>query len=214
MSRPSSRNGPLTGLSVPVLLAFVLFAAPSLLAQTATITGRVVSGEGNPLEVANVYITEMNISVGTNAQGRYTITIPAERVRSQAITLRARAIGYVSANTPFRLTPGAHTFDFTLARDINRLQEVVITGMSAGTEQKKTAYTITALTPQDMPVPAASALSALEGKVPGAQIVTPNGRPGVDRPSRTEIDRRLDWSEPADHGRRRDSQRDDVGDQP
>ena len=139
MSRPSVRNRPVAGLTLPVLLAIAGLAVPFAkhLAQSATITGRVISDQGNALEVANVYITEMNISVGTNAQGRYTITIPAERVRSQAITLRARAIGYVSANTPFRLTPGAHSFDFTLTRDINRLQEVVITGMSAGRCRRK-----------------------------------------------------------------------------
>ena len=181
MSRPSTRTRRFTNLFAPSLLLAVALTTPSLglLAQSATITGRVVSEQGNVLEVANVYITELNISVGANAQGRYTITIPAERVRSQQINLKARAIGYVSASFPLTITPGTHTHDFMLVRDINRLQEVVITGMSAGTEQKKTAYTITALTPQDMPVPAASALTALEGKVPGAQIVTPNGRPGT-----------------------------------
>jgi TonB-linked SusC/RagA family outer membrane protein len=162
-----------------MVLMVLMAPGAELLAQGATITGRVLSEQGNTLEVGNVYITEMNISVGLNAQGRYTITIPAERVRSQQIVLRARAIGYVGTNTPMTLTPGPHTHDFLLVRDINRLQEVVVTGMSAGTEQKKTAYTVTALTNQDMPVPGASALSALEGKVPGAQIVTPNGRPGT-----------------------------------
>ncbi|HEX8943610.1 MAG TPA: TonB-dependent receptor plug domain-containing protein, partial [Gemmatimonadaceae bacterium] len=181
MSRTSKWSTLCSGVSLPLMLAVVapMTGGTALLAQAATITGRVLSEQGNTLEVANVYITELNVSVGVNAQGRYTITIPAERVRSQAIVLKARAIGYVSASTPMTLTPGAHSHDFTLTRDINRLQEVVVTGMSAGTEQKKTAYTVTALTAQDMPIPAASALTALEGKVPGAQIVTPNGRPGT-----------------------------------
>ena len=53
-----------------------LLAVPTsiLSAQAATLSGRVLSESGQPLENANAVITELNISVGANAQGRYTIT--------------------------------------------------------------------------------------------------------------------------------------------
>src|SRR5258705_2945639 len=159
------------------VLALTLSARP-VLAQSAVIAGRVTSESGNALEVSNVFITELHISVPTNAEGRYTFTIPAERVRGQAIALRARSIGYASISKPLTLTAGAHTVDFSLKRDINRLQEVVVTGTVGATPIKKTAFNITSLDQADMPVPSTNALLQLQGKVTGAQVVQPNGRPG------------------------------------
>src|SRR5512135_2052554 len=73
-----------------------LIAVPAARAQTqsAVITGKVTSEAGQPIDQANVYMNELSISVATNAQGVYTITIPAVRVQGQAVNLRVRAIGY------------------------------------------------------------------------------------------------------------------------
>ena len=82
--------------------ALSLLLLPTLAAtahgQGAVISGRLTGEQGNPLEVATVFITEMNIALQTDAQGRYTISIPAERVRSQAVVLRARRIGHVATS--------------------------------------------------------------------------------------------------------------------
>ncbi|MGQ0538034.1 MAG: carboxypeptidase-like regulatory domain-containing protein, partial [Gemmatimonadaceae bacterium] len=76
--------------------AFTLttLTAGSLLAQGATISGRVRSEQGQLLQGANVLVTELNVSVGTSDQGVYRITLPAERVRGQTVTIRVRSIGY------------------------------------------------------------------------------------------------------------------------
>src|SRR5437868_6363164 len=81
-------------------------AAPAAWAQTqnAVITGKVTSEFGQPIDQANVYMNEMNISVGTNAQGVYTITVPGARVGGQAMNLRVRAIGYQPGVRPIRVT--------------------------------------------------------------------------------------------------------------
>lgn len=183
LCRPSGFRLPLTLpiLLVVPLIAVVLLAAaaPRALAQNATITGSITSESGQPIENANAYITEMNVSVATNAQGRYSMLIPAERVRGQQVTLRARAIGHLMQMRSIILRAGPQTFDFELKRDINRLQEVVITGMTAGTQQQKTTFTVSALNAeQDLQVPTTNALQELAGKVPGAAIVQTSGRPG------------------------------------
>jgi len=121
----------------------------------------------------------MSISVPTNAQGQYTITIPAARVNGQAVTLRARAFGYTPGVKPLRVTPGAQTFDFSLAQDVNRLSTVVVTGVTAGTETKKLPFTVAQVNEKDMPVPGVSPLSQLQGKVPGVSIASTTGRPGA-----------------------------------
>src|SRR5947209_1989991 len=92
--------------------------------QAATIAGTIKSESGQPIENANAFIQEMNISVATNAQGRYSIVIPAERVRGQAVVLRIRAIAHLAQSRPITLRGGTQIIDFEMQRDINRLQEV------------------------------------------------------------------------------------------
>src|SRR5688572_2897299 len=160
------------------LSLFLTFGAAAY-GQPAVITGRVTAEQGNPLEVATVFITEMNVATQTDGQGRYTINLPAERVRGQAVVLRARRIGHVATSRPITITPGPQTHDFVLRQDINRLSDVVVTGVTAGTEQRKIPFAVSTLSADEMPVPSANALAQLQGKVTGAQIVMPSGRPGT-----------------------------------
>ena len=67
-----------------------------------------------------------------------------------------------------------------MRKDINRLQEVVVTGVTGATEQKKTTFAVTSLnSEEDLVVKPASALASIAGKVPGATVVGSNGRPGT-----------------------------------
>ncbi len=160
--------------------AVALMRVPAAYAQSAILNGRIVSESGQPIENGNAFITEMNISVATNAQGRYTITIPAERVRGQTVALKVRAIGHLAQTKDVVLRAGTQTNDFELRRDINRLQEVVVTGVTGATEQKKTTFAITSLdAEQDLTVKPSSALASLADKVPGATVVGSSGRPGT-----------------------------------
>ena len=77
---------------LPVLPLLAAFAV-SPVTDTLTITGTVKSEQGMNLVGANVYITEMNVSVGTNDAGVYRIVLARERVRGQSVHLRVRAIG-------------------------------------------------------------------------------------------------------------------------
>ena len=159
-------------LFVVTALALSLLGAPTLHAQAATLTGLVTSETGQVLENANAFITELNISVATNAQGRYNIVIPGERVRGQTVTLRIRAIGHLAQAKALTLRAGTLTNDFLMRKDINRLQEVVVTGVTGATEQKKTTFAVTSLnSEEDLVVKPASALSSIAGKVPGATVV-------------------------------------------
>src|SRR4051812_35090875 len=169
------------GPSLAALLGLVLaIPAVGAQAQVATITGKVTSEFGQPVDQANVYINDLNISVGTNAEGAYTITIPAARVQGQPVNLRVRAIGYQPGLRPIRVTAGAQTQDFALKQDINRLNEVVVTGtVGEGTERSKVPFAITRLTAEDLPVPALDPLQALQGKVSGVRIASSSGRPGA-----------------------------------
>jgi TonB-linked SusC/RagA family outer membrane protein len=148
-------------------------------AQNAVITGTVRSEFGDAIDAANVYINDLQISVATNAQGAYTITIPAARVSGQQVNLRVRAVGYAPQVRPLTVSAGSQTFDFSLKRDVNRLAEIVVTGVTAGTEARNLPFTVARVDEREMPVPSANPLSQLQGKVPGAVIVSGTGRPGA-----------------------------------
>ncbi|HEY2375949.1 MAG TPA: SusC/RagA family TonB-linked outer membrane protein [Gemmatimonadaceae bacterium] len=148
-------------------------------AQNAVISGRVTTDFGQPIEGANVFITEMSVSVRSDASGNYTINLPAARVDGRQANLRARAFGRAPTVRLINITPGAQTVNFSLKEDVNRLAEVVVTGVTAGTEQKNLPFQVAHVDQSEMPVPGATnVLSQLAGKVPGLEIVQASGRPG------------------------------------
>lgn len=147
-------------------------------AQNAVLTGKVTSDFGQAIEGANVYINDLAISVGTNAEGNYTITIPAARVNGQQVNLRVRSVGYAPQVRPVRVTAGTQTFNFTMKQDVNRLDEIVVTGTIEGTERAKVPFAVARLSQEDLPVPALDPLRQLAGKVAGVRIAQTSGRPG------------------------------------
>ena len=163
------------------LVAFAMLAVSGFAKAQAqvVISGTVTSEQGQKLANANVYINELNVSVATDAVGHYTVTLTPARLRgATSITVRARAIGFTP--TSKITTATSQTIDFKLRQDINRLSEVVVAGVTAGTEQKKLAFNITRVDAADLTKTAATdPLAALEGKVPGANITSASGRPGA-----------------------------------
>ncbi|MEO5590793.1 MAG: SusC/RagA family TonB-linked outer membrane protein, partial [Gemmatimonadaceae bacterium] len=161
-------------------LAAVAGATPALAQGQAVITGKVMSEQGEPLRGANVLIAELQISVGTSETGTFTITVPAARATGAQFTVRVRAIGYTPESKTIRLAAGSQALNFSLRRDINRLAEVVVTGVTGATEQTKVPFAVSRVDAAELEkVPSANPLTALAGKVPGANIVAASGRPGA-----------------------------------
>ena len=167
------------GASILGLLLSVGSAEIASAQNAATVTGRITAEGGQPLFGANITIEALAISVGTNEEGRYTIAIPGARVRGQQVVLRVRSFGYVPDQKTITLEGGSQSHDFTLKQDVNRLSQVVVTGVTGATEVKKLPFTVAQVTAEDMPVPGANPLSQIQGKVPGANIVSSSGRPGA-----------------------------------
>lgn len=161
------------------ILAMLAVGGVATAQAQVVISGTVTSEQGQKLANANVYINELNVSVATDAVGHYTVTLTPARLRgATSITVRARAIGFTP--TSKITTATSQTIDFKLRQDINRLSEVVVAGVTAGTEQKKLAFNITRVDAADLTKTAATdPLAALEGKVPGANITSASGRPGA-----------------------------------
>ena len=170
--RPSS-----TLRSFAIAAAFAL--SPGILLAQVRITGRVASDQGVPLPGANVRILALNISVGTNEQGTYSIDIPAARVTGQSVQLQARSFGFLPISRQITLSTGTLTENFALKTDVNRLSEVVVTGVvGEAVERAKVPFAVSRLAPEDMPVPALDPITAIAGKMPGVRIASTSGQPG------------------------------------
>ncbi|MEP6990110.1 MAG: SusC/RagA family TonB-linked outer membrane protein [bacterium] len=166
-------------LALALLGALLCMPAASARAQSAVITGKVTTESGQPVEAANLYINELAVSIGTNAAGNYTVTIPGARVSGQKVNLRIRAIGHQSQLRLVTIVPGAQTQNFTLQSDVNRLSEVVVTGVVEGTERSKVPFAVGRVTSEDLPIPALDPIKALAGKVAGLRIAQTSGQPGT-----------------------------------
>ncbi len=162
-----------------LLAAFLLTCAAEAQAQDALLRGRVTSAQGDPVPEAVVGVLELGIQTVTGADGRFTLVVPSARVRGQQVILRARRIGFKPASRAVTVTAGDQELDFSLVTDVNLLEAVVVTGVQEATERIKVPFAVAQVDASAMPVPAANPLSQLQGKVPGANIVSASGRPGT-----------------------------------
>ncbi len=173
---PHNRRG-LLFVGVAALALFVA-GARTARAQDAVVRGTIKSDRGEPIAGANVVIDELRIGVVTTATGAYTLSVPGARVRGQPVVVRVRAIGFKPNSKAITLTPGEQAVDLALAYDVNLLEAIVITGTQEATEAVKVPFTVTRVDASQLPVPASNPLTQLQGKVPGANIVSASGRPG------------------------------------
>ena len=93
--------------------------------------------------------------------------------------LRVRRIGHIATSRQITISAGTQTVDFSLKQDLNRLEEVVVTGViGEGVERSKVPHAVGRITAEDLPVPALDPLRALSGKVAGLRVGQTSGRPG------------------------------------
>src|SRR2546428_2811732 len=159
-------------------LALVVAGARTARAQDAVVRGTITSDRGEPISGANIVIDELRLGVVTNATGQYTLSVPGARVRGQQVVVRVRAIGFKPNSKAITLTSGEQIVDLALGYDVNLLEALVVTGTQEATESVKVPFTVNRVDASQLPVPASNPLTQLQGKVPGANIVSASGRPG------------------------------------
>ena len=160
-------------------LALLLASPRTAEAQDAVIRGTITSDRGEPVVGANVLIEELRMGVLTNAQGQYTVLVPGARVRGQQVVVRVRAIGFKPNSKALTLTSGEQVLDLVLNYDVNLLEAIVVTGTQEATAAVMVPFTVSRVDASQLPVPASNPLTQLQGKVPGANIVSASGRPGA-----------------------------------
>jgi TonB-linked SusC/RagA family outer membrane protein len=168
----------------PILFAVVALAlgwagAPAAYAQqTGTVQGVVLDATtARPLAGAQVTVQGTPIGTLSNAQGRFQlVNVPAGDQ-----TLRVVLVGYAASTRQISVVAGqSATANFSLEQTAIALREVVVTGVSGGAmERAKVPFTVSRVEADQMPVQAVNPLSQIQGRVPGANIASTSGRPGV-----------------------------------
>ena len=151
--------------------------AISVAQQATTVSGRVTNEGGVPVAGAAVSINALNVGAFTNAEGRYTFSVPAGR--TGAATLQARRIGYAPMSASITLGGSPVTQDFTLKAAATQLEGVVVTALGVTREKATLGTAQQQISNEELTqTRAQNVLQQIQGKVSGVQI-TGAGTQGV-----------------------------------
>lgn len=148
-------------------------------AQTAnyTISGLVTDGRtGSPLSGVAVRLEGTNAAASTDDNGQFTITTS---VAAGTHTVSFSSVGYSrQAQTVEFGSATSVRVDAQLAQDVVGLDEVIVTGTSAGTTRRQLGNYVGSVSAEELTKGAAgNVLTGLQGKVAGAQITQNQGDP-------------------------------------
>ena len=156
-------------------IATVLAVFSVALAQNKQVSGTVTGPDGTPVVGAAV-VVDGNTLLGTSTdlQGKYVLSAPADAV------LAVSFIGFEEQKVAIN---GRTTVDVVLKETTHGIDDVIVTAYG---EAKREAFTGSAsvIKADDLVKSQTSnAIDALNGKVPGLQIMNVSGQPGASSPT-------------------------------
>ncbi len=154
------------------LLLFTLFSIlwSAAWSQDRTVTGKVTSAdEEGPLPGVNVIVQGTTKGTTTDSEGNFSLQLtPAEN------TLVFSFVGYLAQTIQVE---SQTVINVVLQPDVISLSEIVVVGYGTQREKDLTSAISTVKTDEIVKTPTSQAMQALQGKVPGVQIVS-SGSPG------------------------------------
>ena len=151
-----------------VLTAFLLISLATL-AQVRTVSGKVTDEDGEPLAGVSV-VVQGGASTQTNSDGNFSIQAAPSDV------LEFSFVGY----QPQTLAAGTSgSLNLSLGRQEMKMDEVVVVGY--GTQSRRNVTTSIAKLDKEVlaSAPRSNIGAALQGTVPGLQVVNGTGQPGA-----------------------------------
>jgi TonB-linked SusC/RagA family outer membrane protein len=161
-------------LMLGIFVIINLLAANSM--AQVKISGKVTGKDGNGLSGVSVLIKNTNIGTSTDANGNYELSAPA---KTGNYVLQFSGVGFKGHESTVRVgSDQSYSSDVQLTDDALSLDEVVVTGTSAGTTRRQLgSYISTVKADQLNKGASTNALQALQGKTAGAQISQNSGDP-------------------------------------
>src|SRR6185369_10028569 len=154
-----------------------LGTASHLQAQaTGRISGTVLNEQGQPIASANVIVQGARpIGALTGVDGKYVIN----NVPAGSHVVVASLIGYGDATLTVTLASGANAVEnFRLQVKAVALEGVVATGYGVQERRRLTGSVASVKAAQIAEMPTSNALKAIQGRVPGVDIVNQGNKPG------------------------------------
>lgn len=157
------------------VLAFLMLANTAFSQQNRTIRGSVVDEQQTPLIGVSVVVKGTSIGIQTNASGRFSLNVPADKY-----ILVVTYLGMITQEVDIR---NQLDVKVVLKDDVAQLNEVVVVGY--GTQKRESVVAaITQTTGKVLEraggVPSIGA--ALTGNVPGVVTTASTGMPGEEDP--------------------------------
>lgn len=152
------------------LLCLLLSPAMLFAQQTKTVKGKVVDQNNEPVIGATVKVVGSNIVTATDFDGNYTLSNVPE-----GASISYTYIGMMSKEVTVR--GGVSEYNVTLTDDAQNLEEIVVIGYGAAKAKDLTAPIEVVKGEELIVQPTSSPMAALQGKVPGVNIVN-SGTPG------------------------------------
>lgn len=153
-----------------LLILFATLLSSTVWSQERQVTGTVTSAEdGMPVPGVNVIVQGTTKGTATDAEGRYSLAL-----REDENVLVFSFVGFQNTSVD---VADRTTIDVALQPDITSLETVVVVGYGTQREKDLTSAITTIRSEEITRTPAGQAMQALQGKVPGVQIVS-SGAPG------------------------------------
>jgi TonB-linked SusC/RagA family outer membrane protein len=154
-----------------VLMGTFLLAGQALAQQQRTVTGKVTSEQGVPMQGTTIVVKGTNTGTSTNFDGNYSIRAETGQV------LQFRMIGNTSVE---RTVGNENVINVQLKRLVTNLNEFVVTALgglaqvrSIGTAQQTVDGSTIAATHRE------NFVNALQGRVAGVEVTSTSGVPGA-----------------------------------
>jgi TonB-linked SusC/RagA family outer membrane protein len=152
----------------------MLASVAVLSAQNVQVSGIVTdAADGQPLPGVLVVVKGAQVSTSTDANGRYTISVPGDA------TL---VFSFVGLNTQEQAVVGRAVIDVALEAGAVALSEVVVTALGVSREKKALGYAVQEVRAEALTESGQlNVVNALSGKVAGLQITQQGGQVGASQ---------------------------------
>lgn len=151
-------------------LFFVLFCVVShTLAQTKSVSGRIVDSNGEPIPGVTVTASSPESSVQSNSYGDYKIEV------AEGATLSFRSLGYEANIVQIG---SAAIYNVVLEQSERTLDEVIVTAYGSQTKESIVGSVASVSSKDIEKRPVSSVTAVLEGIAPGIQVNNSYGEPG------------------------------------
>ncbi|HEX7184051.1 MAG TPA: TonB-dependent receptor [Thermoanaerobaculia bacterium] len=136
-----------------LIVGMILLASLAAAQEPAVVSGQVTGSDGAPLPGAIVEIPSLGLSATADAQGRYSLTVPAGAASGQTVELRATSGSLEPSSVEIALSPGTINQDLVLGVTF---YESITVGSRAGGAEAQKSVPVDILTAEDIQTTGAS----------------------------------------------------------